>query len=107
MPPGPSRQTSRDPDCSLQCQALQFGAAADEGIALGREIVAHLAQRLPQPVDAHDAVGLVPVGRWRKWGLCISDLKKLHRVMHALQAPESVRLNAQGRCAERIARVRR
>ena len=97
VPPMPSTDTSRAPASKRRASSASASLAADEGVALGRQAVAHLAQRQPQVATLHDAVDLAPIRRRREGRVVVAGLEQLHRLGDALDAPVAVRLHAQRR----------
>ena len=81
MPPGPSTVTSRAPASSRAASARRSAVAADEGVALGGQVVADLAHRAPEVARAHHAVGLVGVRRRRERSVAAhAELEELDRL---------------------------
>ena len=62
----PARADDRDQSgtgLEATAERAQFRRASDERVALGHEVVAHFAHRLPERTRTRDAICLVAVGR--------------------------------------------
>jgi hypothetical protein len=74
-------------------ERAQLGGTADERIALGDEVVSHVAQRAPEFTVADDAIRLFGVRRWRERTQPVhAELEQFDRLVDALQSIVAVAL---------------
>jgi hypothetical protein len=86
----------------------EVGGPADERIALARQVVSHVAYRLPAVVAADDAIRLVGVvgQRRRRGAVATREFEELDRLGDALQLPMAAAFDGGRRDVERIAERR-
>ena len=72
-------------------QLPQLGLATNENVALGRQVVPHLARREPEVADLHDTAGLLAVRRGRKLRrVAYAQLEDLDRLLDPLESVVAV-----------------
>jgi hypothetical protein len=106
---GAAHTQDRQQPCARMKPLRHLGqrlGSADERVAFGGQVVPHLAGRQPQVTLPHDPICLLDVGR-RREGRAVSDFEQLDRIIEALEAPVSMRLQMQTVVTQRTSRVGR